>query len=52
LGIGKEVEVEKGRKGDRRQSERLKLSILNIITALRILHWISGLGFGICDFEF
>ena len=52
LVIGKEVEVEKGRKGDRRQSERLKLSILNIITALRILHWISGLGFGICDFEF
>jgi len=40
------------RKGDRRQSERLKLSILNIVTALRILHWISGLGFGICDLEF
>jgi hypothetical protein len=35
LVIGKEVEVEKGRKGDRRQSERLKLFVLNIITALR-----------------
>jgi len=40
------------KKGDRRQSGRLKLFVLNIITALRILHWISGLGFGICDFEF
>ena len=45
-------ETEEKETGDRRQSERLKLFVLNIITALRILHWISGLGFGICDFEF
>jgi len=57
--ISKEAEAEKGRKGERRQetedrrhSRRLKLFVLNIITALRILHWISGLWFGIWSLGF
>ena len=33
--ISKEAEAEKGRKGDRRQSGRLKLFVLNIVTASR-----------------